>query len=32
LLYGGDEHDYFAIASEAALWEAGSTRSISVDV
>lgn len=29
LLYGGDEHDYFAIATEAALWEAGSTRTIS---
>lgn len=26
LLYGGEDHDYFAIASEAALWEAGNTR------
>lgn len=32
LLYGGDEHDYFAIATEAALWEAGSTRTISAGV
>jgi hypothetical protein len=23
LLYGGDDHDYFAIADEAALWQAG---------
>lgn len=26
LLYGGEEHDYFSISSEAALWEAGTTR------
>jgi hypothetical protein len=26
LLYGGDEHDYWAISTEAALWEAGNVR------
>jgi hypothetical protein len=26
LIYGGDKHDYFAIAYKAALWEAGSIR------
>ena len=26
LLYGGEDHDYFKIATEAALWEAGNTR------
>lgn len=32
LLYGSDEHDYFAIANEAALWEAGSVRFSSASV
>ena len=32
LAYGGRDHDYFAIADEAALWEAGSTRTTSPPV
>lgn len=28
LLYGGEDHDYFSIASEGALWEAGTIRTI----
>ena len=32
LLYGGDDHDYFTIADEAALWEAGSSRTTSAPV
>ena len=32
LLYGGEDHDYFAIADEAALWEAGNVRTTVPDV
>lgn len=32
LLYGGEDHDYWAIADEAALWEAGTTRTMSAPV
>jgi hypothetical protein len=32
LLYGAKEHNYFAIADEAALWEAGTTRFSSAPV
>lgn len=31
LLYGGRDHDYFQIADDAALWEAGTTRFSSPD-
>jgi hypothetical protein len=32
LAYGEKEHNYFAISDEAAVWEAGSTRTISAPV
>lgn len=32
LLYGGGDEDYFKIATEAALWEAGTTRTCVPDV
>jgi hypothetical protein len=32
LLYGGEDHDYFAIADEVGLWEAGNIRTSSPDV
>ncbi len=32
LLHGGDEHDYWQIAYEAAIWEAGNIRTMTPDV
>ncbi|HUF04580.1 MAG TPA: type VI secretion system amidase effector protein Tae4 [Aridibacter sp.] len=32
LVYGGEDHDYFAISYMAALWEAGSTRTTSAEI
>jgi len=32
LLYGGSQHDYFSIATEAALWEAGNIRTYTPEV